>query len=339
MKKQDRKRLPPAEPTPEQVYWNRRRFLKMLGLGAVAASGTVFLGRQIHSASAGLGAGPESRKIILRPGVERPTVLEQFPVPRNHAFDQLPGGAEALTDELVAATHNNFYEFFPNRAGEVWRFCNDFAPDPWKIEVSGRCHKPQTFDIDDAFTKFGGLMEERTYRFRCVEAWAMDVPWTGFELGKILEAVEPAGDAKFVRFVSAADPESMSGMNRTPHYPWPYFEALRMDEAMNPLTLLATGIYGRPLPRQHGAPFRVIVPWKYGYKSAKSIVKIELTTTQPPTFWNTVSPREYSFLSNIEPQVPHPRWSQRREQVLGTGQSRPTLLYGGYGEFVAKLYT
>lgn len=167
----------------------------------------------------------------------------------------------------------------------------------------------------------------------------MDVPWTGFELNRLLDRVQPLGDARFVRFVSAGRAEQMPGLARTQHqYPWPYFEGLRMDEAMHPLTLMATGIYGRPLPRQHGAPFRLIVPWKYGYKSAKSIVRIELLERQPSTFWQSLQPEEYPFGSNVDPAVPHPRWSQASERMVGTGERRPTLPYNGYAEHVAGLY-
>ena len=166
----------------------------------------------------------------------------------------------------------------------------------------------------------------------------MDVPWTGFELRRLLERVQPLDSARYVRFISLARQEEMPGIKLQRQYPWPYFEALRMDEAMNELTLLATGIYGRPLPRQHGAPFRIVVPWKYGYKSPKSVVRIELVAEKPATFWNKMAPREYGFLSNIRPDVPHPRWSQAKERMIGTGEQRPTLPLGGYGNFVGHLY-
>lgn len=335
MDRRDRKRLLKLEPVSETVYLNRRHFMERIGFSGLAATVSV-----IPSFSSDLPkqsfAEPDQ---MLRPGIERPNVLACFPAPRNEYFNEQPGRVSGFTDEVVAATHNNFYEFYPGQAGNIWRLTRRFAPDPWRIQVKGLCRKPRSFDIDDIYSLFGAFQEERAYRFRCVEAWAMDVPWTGFEFRKILEMVEPTSNAKFVRFVTAMDPNSMKGIDQAYHYPWPYSESLRMDEALNPLTLLVTGIYGRPLPRQHGSPFRIVVPWKYGYKSAKSIRSIELTEHQPPTFWNTVAPNEYGFLSNIDPNIPHPRWSQKTERVLGTGDRRPTLLYGGYSNFVAPLYS
>lgn len=326
-----RLKLPRLDPTPESHYVRRRDFLKAMGYGGLISS---------VIAPIGCGAPQQARAdlhLALLPGIERPGVLENFPAPRNQRYDlNVP-----CTNEVVAATHNNFYEFLPGRAGELWQLTEQFETDPWTIEVTGQCRKPRKFDIDDIFKLRGaGVdLEERTYRFRCVEAWAMDVPWTGLELGKFLKQVEPLNDARFVRFITANRPHQMPGMRQTLHqYPWPYFEGLRMDEAMNELTLLATGIYGRPLPRAHGAPFRIVVPWKYGYKSAKSIVRIELVASQPKTFWETLQPHEYPFESNVDPNVPHPRWSQASERVIGTRDRRRTSIYNGYGEFVAHLY-
>jgi sulfoxide reductase catalytic subunit YedY len=182
-------------------------------------------------------------------------------------------------------------------------------------------------------------MEERIYRHRCVEAWAMTVPWTGFPLSALLNLVEPLSAATHVAFITADRPDQMLGMSSRAPYPWPYFEGLRLDEAMNELTLVATGLYGEPLPRQTGAPIRIVTPWKYGYKSIKSVVRIELTHSQPATFWNTLNPREYSFLSNVDPAVPHPRWSQARELLILDASEVDTMLYNGYGEYVAHLYS
>ncbi len=329
-----------VEPTPEKHFLNRRQFLGAAGVCGAAAA-VVAIGyrysplRTDDDFVMAAELSPPSRSAhdtVLRPGIARPAVLERFPAARNPAYDI----ERPLTDQIAAGTHNNFYEFLPGRAGPVWQLVNDYQPDPWTIEVTGQCRKPRTFDIDAMFKLFE--QEERTYHFRCVERWAMDVPWTGFELNKLLKAVEPTADAKFVRFVSLKRDDQMPGVRDQPQYPWPYFEGLRMDEAMNQLTLMVTGVYGRPLPRQHGAPFRVIVPWKYGYKSPKAIVKIELVAKQPPTFWNDVSPREYGFLSNVNPRVPHPRWSQARERMLGTGETRQTEIYAGYGRYVAGMY-
>ena len=239
------------------------------------------------------------------------------------------------TDRLEAASHNNFYEFLPGRGGDVWPHTADFTVEPWTIEITGACAKPTTLDLD-------GLNalphEERLYHFRCVERWAMNVPWVGIPLKTILERVEPTGNAKFVRFTSAYRPEEMPGARESAFYPWPYREALRIDEAMNELPLLATGAYGEALPKQHGAPARLIVPWKYGYKSPKSIVKIELLPTQPKTFWQ-IQPHEYGFLSNVNPNIPHPRWSQARSYWLDDrGTWFETPIFNGYGQYVAELY-
>ena len=318
--------LAKLEPTSHKHYLNRRQFLRNAAVFGTAAAG-VALGHQYSPLR-------PNRKAALRPGLDRPDVLRFFPAKRNPEY--MPD--TKLTDELVAATHNNFYEFTTTK-NKVWRLAQQFHPDPWSFEVGGACHKPRRFNIDDIVRLWGAAQEERTYRFRCVEAWAMDVPWTGFELNRLLKKVEPKGDARFVRFISVQRDNEMPGISSQPEYPWPYFEALRMDEAMHELTLFSTGIYGRPLPRQHGAPFRIVVPWKYGYKSPKSIVKIELVAGQPRTFWNAVAPREYGFLSNVNPNIRHPRWSQTREKLIGTDETRPTLIYGGYGELVAHLYS
>jgi sulfoxide reductase catalytic subunit YedY len=195
--------------------------------------------------------------------------------------------------------------------------------------------KPHVFDIDDLVRALP--LEERLYRFRCVEAWAMAVPWTGLPLRALIEKLQPLSSARFVRFVSFMNPDIAPNQSRA-YGPWPYTEGLTMGEAMNELALLATGIYGRPLPKQHGAPLRLVVPWKYGFKSIKSIVKIEFTAEQPRTFWNNNRPKEYDFVANVRPDIPHPRWSQATERLIDTGQRRPTLPYNGYGEWVADLY-
>ena len=242
-----------------------------------------------------------------------------------------------ITAEWAATSYNNFYEFHPTDKKLVKDRVGKFVTHPWKIEVGGLVNKPQTLDLDDLTRKFP--LEERLYRFRCVEAWAMAVPWTGFPFSQLVKLADPKPEAKFVRFFSASRPDQMPGMKEAPWYPWPYFEALRLDEAMNPLTLLTTGLYGKPLPKQNGAPVRIIVPWKYGYKSPKSIVKIEFVAKQPKTFWNGIAPLEYGFYSNVNPKRPHPRWSQATEQMIPTMERRPTLAYNGYAKWVASLYT
>ena len=239
-----------------------------------------------------------------------------------------------MTDEVVAATYNNYYEFTLSKS-TVWKRVEKFKTRPWEIEISGLVEKPMTLDVDDLIKQVP--LEERIYRFRCVEAWAMVVPWIGFPMKALLEKVQPTADAKYVRMLTFLDPD-VAPEQRDLRMPWPYFEALTLAEAMNDLTLLTVGIYGHILPPQHGAPIRLIVPWKYGFKSIKSIVSIELTDQKPRTFWNTLAPREYDFEANVNPNVPHPRWSQARERMIGTGERFPTLLYNGYGSSVAHLY-
>ena len=268
---------------------------------------------------------------MLEAPFKRPDV---FPPKRNQAYS-LPADIDPrMTPRGTAAVHNNFYEFIPGRGGPVWEHVDDFKVDPWKVVVSGECHEPQTLDLDDLF---GFEHEERVYHFRCVERWAMNVPWSGFPLSKLLDRVKPKASARFVRFLSALKPSQMPGVRQARLYPWPYHEALRMDEAMNELTLLATGVYGEPLLKQHGAPIRLIVPWKYGYKSPKSIVKIELVKKQPKTFWQ-IQAHEYGFLSNVNPYIPHPRWPQNRSHWLDSGNEFPTPLFNGYEKYVAALY-
>jgi sulfoxide reductase catalytic subunit YedY len=210
-----------------------------------------------------------------------------------------------------------------------------FQPVPWTLEVGGLVGKPRTFDLEDLLRAFP--LEERIYRHRCVEAWAMVVPWTGFPLAALLRQVEPLPSARFVRFVSFERPSEASHQ-KDRSQPWPYTEGLTLAEASNELAFLATGMYGHPLLKQHGSPVRLVVPWKYGFKSAKAIVRIELTAEQPATFWNTLMPHEYDFWANVNPTVPHPRWSQEKERLLGTGETRPTQRYNGYAEWVAHLY-
>ena len=249
--------------------------------------------------------------------------------------DSVDPAALIVTDEKLATTYNNFYEFTTSKT-KVVDLVGDFQIDPWMVEVGGLCEHPRAVTSADLIKEYGE--EERIYRFRCVEAWAMTVPWNGFPLSKIIEAAKPKSDAKFVRFVTANNPEEMPGIAKRPNYPWPYTEGLTLEEAMHDLTFVATGMYGKPMPKQNGAPIRLVVPWKYGYKSIKSIVAIEFVTQQPKTLWNTLSAREYPFESNVEPHVPHPRWSQETHRMLGSRQRVKTLLYNGYADQVAKLY-
>jgi len=241
-----------------------------------------------------------------------------------------------LTAEAWGTGYNNFYEFTTDK--ELVRhpqIIGKFVTDPWQVEVTGLCKKPFKIDPQQLIADIG--LEERVYRFRCVERWSMIVPWSGFTLRKIIEKAVPKRTAKYVKFVTAMIPKQMPGIARLPAYPWPYTEGLTMAEALHDLTFVATGIYGKPLPKQNGAPIRLVVPWKYGYKSIKSIVKIEFTAKQPKTLWETLSPEEYPFESNVDPGVPHPRWPQNIERLIGTGIQIRTQKYNGYAQ-VAPLY-
>nr|WP_321330048.1 protein-methionine-sulfoxide reductase catalytic subunit MsrP [Alcaligenes faecalis] len=241
------------------------------------------------------------------------------------------------TSESDITSYNNFYEFGTGKEDPA-RHSGQFKTEPWTLQIDGLVHKPLTLDMDQIL-KLAPL-EERIYRLRCVEAWSMVVPWVGYSLSALLKQAEPQGSARFVRFETAADPETMPGL-RSRILNWPYVEALRLDEAMHPLTLLATGLYGKSLPVQNGAPVRLIVPWKYGFKSAKSLVRITLTDTMPESSWMKVAPHEYGFYANVNPEVPHPRWSQATERLIGSGffaTKKPTLPFNGYAEDVAGLY-
>src|SRR5262245_37346211 len=313
--------LPERAVTPPSVYLRRRRWLKwVLAAGAAAAAGAGL--RRL------LPGGTDEDVIkageVMLPGEGL------YPAAPNPKFTD---AGRPLTAEAEAARYTNFYEFSITK--EVWRYVNTFRPHPWTVQVRGLVHRPRTFDFDELVKMFP--LEERIYRHRCVEAWAMVVPWTGFPLGDLVKAVEPMTSAKYVRFASFDRPEEASRMSSR-GYPWPYTEGLTIAEATNELAFLATGLYGHPLLKQHGAPIRLVVPWKYGFKSAKSVVQIEFTQERSATFWNTVQPHEYDFEANVNPSVPHPRWSQATERMLGTGERRPTLPFNGYGPWVADLY-
>ncbi|HHI81346.1 MAG TPA: protein-methionine-sulfoxide reductase catalytic subunit MsrP, partial [Planctomycetes bacterium] len=269
-------------------------------------------------------ASPNSPFPPTRPG---------FPAPRNPRFS---GEDLLLTPASVATTHNNFYEFSIDQE-RVHKLTGLFEIDPWTVEISGLLDKPGRYSVQD-LEKLVPL-EERIYRFRCVEAWSMVLPWTGIPLGKLCEKLGVHPGAKYLRLTSFHKPDQAPGFQKLAHYPWPYYESLRLDEARNELSLLATGLYGRPLPKQNGAPIRLVVPWKYGLKNIKSIVRIEFRSTRPGTFWNALQPEEFSWLSNVDPKVPHPRWSQATEKRIDTGEVHPTLPFNGYGEFVGKLYS
>ena len=306
----------PSEITPASVYANRRDWLRLGAAGALAGAG----GSALAQASA-----------PARPGKLAPLAARASTVSGANVMDK-------LTPYNDASTYNNFYEFGTDKADPA-RNAGKLKTRPWTVTVEGACAKPGTFDLD-ALLKLSAL-EDRTYRLRCVEGWSMVVPWVGYSLAELLKKVEPTGNAKFVEFVTLADPQQMP-MVGSRVLSWPYVEGLRLDEAMHPLTLLTFGMYGEVLPNQNGAPVRLVVPWKYGFKSAKSIVKIRLVDKQPATAWVKAAAQEYGFYSNVNPEVDHPRWSQATERRIGEdgvfAKKRPTLMFNGYEAQVGQLY-
>jgi methionine sulfoxide reductase catalytic subunit len=243
-----------------------------------------------------------------------------------------PPGRE-ITPEKYSTTYNNYYEYSESK--NLWQEAQSLKQRPWSISLEGMMKQPRTIDIDDLLKQV--QVEERVYRHRCVEAWAMTVPWSGFPLSQLLKIAEPLGSAKYIVFQTLQD-KSMPGL-QSPFYPWPYVEGLTMEEAANDMTFISTGMYGKPLPPQDGGPIRLTVPWKYGFKSAKALAKISFTDQRPVNFWQAIQPSEYGFWANVNPAVAHPRWSQARERLLGSNEMVPTQIYNGYGEFVASLYT
>lgn len=252
-----------------------------------------------------------------------------YPAPRTDRFPL----DRALTEARDALTYNNYYEFGSHK--DIWRAAQRLETRPWTVTIDGLVAAERTLDIDTLVRRFP--LEERTYRFRCVEAWAMAVPWVGFPLADLVRWAEPLGSARYVVFQTFHNPRVAPGFRQT-WYPWPYTDGLTIAEAMNELSFMVTGIYGRPLPPQMGAPLRVITPWKYGFKQPKSIVRITFTDRRPVSFWERLQPNEYGFWANVNPAVPHPRWSQATERMLGTNERRPTLIWNGYGDWVASLY-
>jgi len=267
---------------------------------------------------------------VAAPAIMAPTTAraDTAPVPRNPKYTV----DRPLTPEKDATTYNNYYEFSDDK--DLWRAAQALHQRPWSIELAGMLAKPRTIDIDDLLKQV--QLEERVYRHRCVEAWAMTVPWTGFPLSALIKLAEPQDSAKYVVFQTSQD-KAMPGLD-APYCPWPYTEGLTMAEATTDLAFMVTGMYGKPLPPQDGGPIRVALPWKYGFKSAKAIVKISFTDKRPHTFWEAIQPSEYGFWANVNPKVDHPRWSQATERVLGSDERVPTLLYNGYAQFVGGLY-
>ena len=310
-------KIHPDEVTPEALFLNRRNFLRAsLLAGSAALTGLAY--RSLSPA-----------RVENQPTAELENInrLENVETPASYSVTEPANSLEDITN------YNNFYEFSTTKTAVAAR-AKALVTRPWTVEVGGLVQKPRTFDIEELL-KFD--QEERIYRFRCVEAWSMVIPWVGFPLKKLLDQVEPLGSAKFVAFQSLYDPKVMQS-SFSAGIDLPYIEGLRIDEAMHPLTLLATGLYGRQMPKQNGAPIRLVVPWKYGFKSIKSVVRITLTDSQPQTTWNNANPGEYGFYSNVNPAVDHPRWSQASERRIGELGLRDTLPFNGYADQVAGLY-
>ena len=303
--------IPAEEITPEALFLSRRKFIRL-----AAMFGTAY-------ALAACGVTPSAT-----PGTSIPNTITATPTPGGDVFTDAPTAYDAITH------FNNYYEFSFNKE-DVAKKAANLKTSPWPIEIGGLVDKPQTLDASEIIAKYPA--EERVYRMRCVEGWSMVIPWNGFSLSRLLDDIGVQKDAKFVRFTTLDDPEQMPAQKNS-FTPWPYVEGLRLDEARHELTLLASGIYGKPMLPQNGAPLRVVVPWKYGFKSIKAIVKIELVVDQPVSYWTTAAPQEYGFYSNVNPNVDHPRWSQATERRIGDEQRRPTLMFNGYEDQVAYLY-
>ncbi|WP_186394462.1 protein-methionine-sulfoxide reductase catalytic subunit MsrP [Stappia sp. TSB10GB4] len=300
--------LPEREATPEAVFFNRRSVLAGLGIAGASMAGA---------------------------GLPRPAFAEEdptaglYPAPRNEAYTL----DREITPEKVTSIYNNFYEFGSHK--QIASAAQALKIRPWEVKIDGLCDNPQVLDFDELMQKVS--LEERLYRFRCVEAWAMAVPWTGFPLAELVRLAAPKAEAKYLRMETFLDPATAGGQ-RASWYPWPYVEGVTLAEATNELAFLVTGVYGKPLAKQYGAPLRLALPWKYGFKSIKSIVRFSFVEERPVSFWEEVQASEYGFWANVNPEVSHPRWSQAREQLLPTGEQVPTQLFNGYGEQVAHLY-
>jgi methionine sulfoxide reductase catalytic subunit len=322
IKKRASTEIPSSEITPEHLYLSRRTFMTA---GAAVAGAAVLAACAPRTDLRGAGSAAQTQP-------ETPLAEGESAVPVMYENTDEFGDPWTTFDAIT--NYNNYYEFSTSKEAVADR-AKDFPTAPWWVEVGGLVRNPRRFGIDALQTEFD--QEERIYRLRCVEGWSMVIPWLGFPLAKLLEVVEPTSDAKYVRFETLYDPKNMPGQN-SPFFPWPYVEGLRLDEAMNDLTILSTGLYGQELLPQNGAPIRLVVPWKYGFKSIKSIVKIDLVDTMPESLWMASAPHEYGFYANVNPEVSHPRWSQATERRIGDGGRRPTLMFNGYEEQVAHLY-
>ena len=306
--------LPESAATSEAIFRDRRRLLQGLAAGPIFATGLAAgLGRFAPALAAD--ADPSAG---LYPAKRR----EKYVLDRK------------LTEEKYSTTYNNFYEFGADKS--ISHEAQALKVRPWTVKLDGLVEKPVTLDFDDLLKKMS--LEERLYRHRCVEGWSMAVPWSGFPMAALVDLARPLGSAKYVRMETFLDPATAPEQKKF-FYPWPYVDGLTMSEARNELAFLVTGMYGKPVPKQNGAPLRLAVPWKYGFKSVKSIVRFEFAEKRPKSYWEALQSSEYGFWANVNPEVSHPRWSQATERVLGTDERRPTLMWNGYGEFVADMYT
>ncbi|MEX2034529.1 MAG: protein-methionine-sulfoxide reductase catalytic subunit MsrP [Xanthobacteraceae bacterium] len=303
--------MPESRATPEHLFFNRRAILRAGGAGAAA-----------------IGLAPELA-FAQRVGDQPVPTLDLYPGKRNEKY-QLD---RPVTEEKINGNYNNFYEFGSSK--HIASAAQALKIRPWTVRIDGMVEKPFEIGIDDLVRKFG--VEERLYRHRCVEAWSMAIPWSGFPLAKLVELSKPVASAKYLRMETFLDKAMAPGQRQT-WFPWPYVEGLTIAEATNELAFIATGAYGKPIAKQHGAPIRLAVPWKYGFKAIKSIVRFSFTDQRPKSYWEALQASEYGFWANVNPAVPHPRWSQATEELIGLGERRPTLLFNGYGEYVADLY-
>ena len=312
--------IPSSEITDEKLYLRRREFIRLAGGAVVAAAAAPLLacsGEPIAAEPRGVGAFGSAQSPLT--GYKEKAIATDEKL---NTFDEITG-------------YNNFYEFGSGKS-DPKRYAGSLKTSPWTVKIDGNCNKPADYQLEDLIKPF--QLEERIYRLRCVEAWSMVIPWIGVPLNQIIKRAEPTSKAGFLEFTTLLRPTQMPGQ-QTSALNWPYTEGLRMDEAMHPLTILAVGLYGKTLMNQNGAPIRLVVPWKYGFKSIKSIVRIRFVEKQPNTAWNLSNPSEYGFYSNVNPEVDHPRWTQARERRIGTILPRPTLMFNGYGDQVASLYT
>ncbi len=319
------KKISSSEITPEHIYVSRRKFMK--GVGALALSSAVLAACGGQEPTGGATEAGSSAGVAPTDSADAENAVAATPQANTDELGDPVNSFEAITN------YNNFYEFTTNKE-KVAQLAEGFVTEPWTVEVGGLVHNPKTFGIED-FSQF--TTEERIYRMRCVEGWSMVIPWLGFPLAALLKEVEPMGSAKYVRFETLYDPQRLPGQ-QSDWYEWPYVEGLRLDEAMHNLTILSTGLYGKELLPQNGAPLRLVVPWKYGFKSIKSIVKIDLVEKMPTSLWMDAAPHEYGFYANVNPEVSHPRWSQASERRIGEFGRRDTLMFNGYADEVADLY-